>query len=118
MRSPICAWSISRRTILLRTHHQHAAARPRRCDPAIAAAACATAQHPAARGGAPLERNEEMKPKPRSALRDIVTMFDRWRVQMDSLPHTELAEIVLDESGYTEMWQKDRSADAAGRLEI
>jgi DNA helicase-2/ATP-dependent DNA helicase PcrA len=28
-----------------------------------------------------------------------------------------LAEIVLDESGYTEMWQKDRSADAAGRLE-
>jgi ATP-dependent DNA helicase UvrD/PcrA len=33
------------------------------------------------------------------------------------LPHTELTEIVLDESGYTEMWQKDRSADAAGRLE-
>src|SRR5256886_6193506 len=28
-----------------------------------------------------------------------------------------LAETVLDESGYTEMWQKDRSADAAGRLE-
>ena len=24
---------------------------------------------------------------------------------------------MLDESGYTEMWQKDRSADAAGRLE-
>ena len=33
------------------------------------------------------------------------------------MPHTELAEIVLDECGYTEMWQKDRSADAAGRLE-
>jgi DNA helicase-2/ATP-dependent DNA helicase PcrA len=33
------------------------------------------------------------------------------------MPHTELAEMVLDESGYTEMWQKDRSADAAGRLE-
>ncbi len=33
------------------------------------------------------------------------------------LPHVELARIVLDESGYTEMWQKDRSADAAGRLE-
>jgi DNA helicase-2/ATP-dependent DNA helicase PcrA len=38
-------------------------------------------------------------------------------VQRDQLPHTELAEIVLDESGYTGMWQKDRSADAAGRLE-
>ena len=35
----------------------------------------------------------------------------------DTTPHTELAEIVLDESGYTEMWQNDRSADAAGRLE-
>ena len=33
------------------------------------------------------------------------------------MPHTELAEIVLDESGYTEMWQNDQSADAAGRLE-
>jgi DNA helicase-2/ATP-dependent DNA helicase PcrA len=43
--------------------------------------------------------------------------FARWREMKDRLPHTELAEIVLDESGYTEMWQKDRSADAAGRLE-
>jgi len=60
---------------------------------------------------------EELKPKPRQALRDLVTAFDRWRGQRDALPHTELAEIVLDESGYTEMWQKDRSADAAGRLE-
>jgi DNA helicase-2/ATP-dependent DNA helicase PcrA len=60
---------------------------------------------------------DELKAKPRQALRDLVAAFDRWRVQKDSLPHNELAEIVLDESGYTEMWQKDRSADAAGRLE-
>jgi DNA helicase II / ATP-dependent DNA helicase PcrA len=60
---------------------------------------------------------DELKPKPRSALRGVLEAFDRWRSQRDSLPHTELAEIVLDESGYTEMWQKDRSADAAGRLE-
>ncbi|HML15321.1 MAG TPA: UvrD-helicase domain-containing protein [Xanthobacteraceae bacterium] len=59
----------------------------------------------------------ELKPKPRAALRDLVTAFDRWRGRRDAIPHTELAEIVLDESGYTEMWQKDRSADAAGRLE-
>ena len=60
---------------------------------------------------------DELKPKPRGALRGLLEAFDRWRKQRDSLPHTELAEIVLDESGYTEMWQKDRSADAAGRLE-
>jgi DNA helicase-2/ATP-dependent DNA helicase PcrA len=60
---------------------------------------------------------DELKPKPRGALRGVLEAFDRWRGQRDALPHTELAEIVLDESGYTEMWQKDRSADAAGRLE-
>jgi DNA helicase-2/ATP-dependent DNA helicase PcrA len=60
---------------------------------------------------------DELKPKPRQSLRDFVAAIDRWRGQKDSLPHNELAEIVLDESGYTEMWQKDRSADAAGRLE-
>jgi len=60
---------------------------------------------------------DELKPKPRGALRGLIEALDRWRSQRDALPHTELAEIVLDESGYTEMWQKDRSADAAGRLE-
>ncbi len=60
---------------------------------------------------------DELKPKPRGALRAVLESFDRWRKQRDVLPHNELAEIVLDESGYTEMWQKDRSADAAGRLE-
>jgi DNA helicase II / ATP-dependent DNA helicase PcrA len=64
-----------------------------------------------------LASTDEMKPKPRGSLRDLVAGFDRWRAMKDTTPHTELAEIVLDESGYTEMWQNDRSADAAGRLE-
>jgi DNA helicase-2/ATP-dependent DNA helicase PcrA len=60
---------------------------------------------------------DELKPKARGSLRDLIAGFDRWRAQREVTSHTELAEIVLDESGYTEMWQKDRSADAAGRLE-
>ncbi len=60
---------------------------------------------------------DEMKPKARGSLRDLMLSFERWRKQMEVVSHTELAEVVLDESGYTEMWQKDRSADAAGRLE-
>jgi DNA helicase-2/ATP-dependent DNA helicase PcrA len=60
---------------------------------------------------------DELKPKARGSLRDLLINFDRWRAQREVTSHTELAEIVLDESGYTEMWQKDRSADAAGRLE-
>jgi DNA helicase-2/ATP-dependent DNA helicase PcrA len=60
---------------------------------------------------------DELNPKPRGALRALLDCIERWRAQRDALPHTELAEIILDESGYTEMWQQDRSADAAGRLE-
>ncbi|HEY8335018.1 MAG TPA: UvrD-helicase domain-containing protein, partial [Tardiphaga sp.] len=60
---------------------------------------------------------DEMKPKARGSLRELMLNFERWRTQRDAITHTQLAEIVLDESGYTEMWQKDRSADAAGRLE-
>lgn len=60
---------------------------------------------------------DELKPKARSSLRAVIENFERWRTQMGTMRHTQLAEIVLDESGYTEMWQKDRSADAQGRLD-
>ena len=60
---------------------------------------------------------DELKPKARGSLRELILQFERWRAQREVILHTELAEIVLDESGYTEMWQKDRSADAAGRLD-
>jgi DNA helicase-2/ATP-dependent DNA helicase PcrA len=60
---------------------------------------------------------DELKPKACGALRALLESLARWRAQKDTLPHTELAEIILDESGYTDMWQKERSPDAAGRLE-
>jgi DNA helicase-2/ATP-dependent DNA helicase PcrA len=72
---------------------------------------------PLTEAAAALSATDEMKPKPRFALGDLMAAFERWRAKKDLMPHTELAEIVLDESGYTDMWQKDRSADAAGRLE-
>ena len=60
---------------------------------------------------------EEMKPKPRAALRNLVESIERWQGLLERTPHTELAEIILEESGYTEMWKNDRSAEAPGRLE-
>ncbi|MSO66508.1 MAG: AAA family ATPase [Pseudolabrys sp.] len=72
---------------------------------------------PLSEAAAALSATDEMKPKPRLALRELMTSFERWRAKKDSMPHNELAEIVLDESGYTAMWQNDKSADAAGRLE-
>ncbi|WP_349362487.1 MAG: UvrD-helicase domain-containing protein [Roseitalea porphyridii] len=64
-----------------------------------------------------LVATEEMKPKPRAALRDLVHNFRRWQELLDNTPHAELAETILEESGYTAMWQADRSAEAPGRLE-
>ena len=62
-------------------------------------------------------QTEELKPKPRKALGDLISMIDRWGGQIEQLPHTELAELMLDESGYTAMWQKDKSPQAHSRLE-
>ncbi len=60
---------------------------------------------------------EELKPKQRQTLRALLTDFDRWASLIDLKPQGELAGMILEESGYTEMWQKDRTAEAAGRLE-
>ena len=60
---------------------------------------------------------EDLKPKVRQTTRDLTQNFARWRASIETMKHTELAEMVLEESGYTDMWKKDRSAEAAGRLD-
>ena len=60
---------------------------------------------------------DELRPQARRSLRTVVESFERWRSLVSSMSHTELAETVLDDSGYTAMWQNDRSPDAPGRLE-
>ncbi|WP_439817709.1 ATP-dependent helicase [Zavarzinia sp. CC-PAN008] len=60
---------------------------------------------------------DEIKARARSALRALMADLARWRGQLETASHTDLARTILDESGYTAMWQADRSADAPGRLE-
>ena len=45
--------------------------------------------------------------------------LDRWGsiISKGDSNHVELAGIILDESGYTEMWQNDKTPEAGGRLE-
>ena len=61
--------------------------------------------------------SDELRPSARAALRELVEGLDRWRRLFDEMPHPEVAEIILDESGYTTMWQNETSADAPGRLD-
>lgn len=60
-----------------------------------------------------------IKGKGGAALRRLVEDLARWgRMTGDAdISHMELAEIVLDESGYTGMWQADKNPDSPGRLE-
>ena len=60
---------------------------------------------------------EELKPKQRQTLRALTDDFARWASMIDRRPQGQLAEVILEESGYTAMWMKDRTAEAAGRLE-
>ncbi|MFZ1725258.1 MAG: UvrD-helicase domain-containing protein [Albidovulum sp.] len=56
-------------------------------------------------------------------LRHFVENVDRWHAAIQlaihnaDTSHIELAERILDESGYTAMWQNDKTPEAPGRLE-
>ncbi len=60
---------------------------------------------------------EELKPAARRALSGFVRAVTHWRSLVDTMTHTELSELILDESGYTAMWQADKSPEAPGKLE-
>ncbi|NJR77155.1 UvrD-helicase domain-containing protein [Sphingomonas corticis] len=60
---------------------------------------------------------DELTPQARRALGNLVGDIARWRDMATQLPHAELARQLLDESGYTAMWQAEKTAEAAGRLE-
>ena len=53
----------------------------------------------------------------RATLRALMGDFARWRALADTADHAELAQTILDESGYTRMWQEDKTPEAPGRLE-
>lgn len=61
----------------------------------------------------------DIKGKAKGALRALVDAIGRWAIVAadEAASHVELAEVILEESGYTDMWQKDKTPDAPGRLE-
>ncbi|MDO6731373.1 UvrD-helicase domain-containing protein [Marinovum sp. 2_MG-2023] len=60
-----------------------------------------------------------IKGKGGNALAGLIDGLARWgRMTGDKdLSHVELAQIILDESGYTAHWQNDKTPEAPGRLE-
>jgi len=60
-----------------------------------------------------------IKGKGAKELGKLIVDLARWgRMTSDEgMTHMELAEVILDESGYTGMWQNDKTPEAPGRLE-
>jgi len=57
------------------------------------------------------------KGKALATLSKVSQNFSHWREQKDFIPPSELVEQVLDQSGYLQMWKKDTSTEAAGKVE-
>jgi DNA helicase-2/ATP-dependent DNA helicase PcrA len=68
----------------------------------------------AARG---LAGTDELPTRARNAVARLLGDLDRWRDELGRRSPRALAELVLDESGYTTMWQRDGGPDAPGRLD-
>jgi DNA helicase-2/ATP-dependent DNA helicase PcrA len=59
----------------------------------------------------------ELTPAARRAVQGFLADVARWRAAANELSHVELAEMVLEESGYVAMWQAEKSTEADGRIE-
>ena len=63
-------------------------------------------------------QTDEIKGGAKRGLTQFIDHINMWRDKLaNGLPHTELAETILEESGYTDMLQKDRSPQAQTRLD-
>jgi len=72
---------------------------------------------PLALAAARILDTDELTPQARRALGNFIADLARWRDRAATLPHAELARLVLDESGYTAALQAERTTEASGRLE-
>ncbi|WP_421790914.1 ATP-dependent helicase [Hyphobacterium sp.] len=64
-----------------------------------------------------LTETDDIRGPAKTGLKTFLRDIARWNQMADSMRHDELAEIILDESGYTAMWREDKSPQAAGRLD-
>ena len=63
-------------------------------------------------------QTDEIKGGAKRGLNQFIDQINLWRDKLaNGMPHTELAETILEESGYTDMLQKDRSPQAQTRLD-
>ena len=64
-----------------------------------------------------LIKTSEIKPKTKISLSYFVELTERWNSLITERSHYDMAEIILEDSGYLEMLRNDDTITAAGRLD-
>ena len=64
-----------------------------------------------------LSEKNHFNVKTSANIRKFFTSLNNWKQKRKELSSSDLVELVLEESGYVEMWQNDKSVEAEGRLE-
>ena len=62
-------------------------------------------------------RDGTLRGKACTSVRSLLDRFGEWRAMLERDGHVTTVATMLDESGYTAMWQEDKSPEAPGRLE-
>jgi DNA helicase-2/ATP-dependent DNA helicase PcrA len=72
---------------------------------------------PLSRAALKLVETGGIKGKARNSLEELFRGIAAWHAMLEREGHVVTVATMLDESGYTEMWKQDKSAEAPGRLE-
>jgi DNA helicase-2/ATP-dependent DNA helicase PcrA len=76
-----------------------------------------TAGVPLTIAAAELVADGGLRGKVKTEIAALLAGFARWRVQAEREGHVVALATMLEESGYTAMWQQDKSPEAPGRLD-
>ena len=64
-----------------------------------------------------LLKTGELRGKLGQSMQNFVNNCERWKAQLGVLSLAEVADMVLEESGYLQMWKQEKTPEAAGRVE-
>ena len=64
-----------------------------------------------------LTQTDELRPKMRATLMKLMDDFARWRGALEMMKYDKVASLILEESGYMDMWKQDKTPEAPGRVE-
>jgi DNA helicase II / ATP-dependent DNA helicase PcrA len=61
--------------------------------------------------------DETLKGKSKLALKELIDNLEKWQSSIQLISLSDLAKQILEDSGYIQMWQNEKTPDAAARVE-